>query len=558
MKKIITGYVKKVIINLQKTKKWPAFVLRGRTSAGKPAFDIEKIAIDYPKDEKFGDYSTNVAMVLAPILKMKPLNIADELIRSLGPARDDMNKNFEKIETVAPGYINFYLSKKYLHRTITEINKNKQKHGNSNLGKGIKVNNEFISANPTGPLHLGNGRGGFYGDVLSNVLMKAGHKVIKEYYINDAGEQVIKLGHSVLKDSLAGYQGKYIDELNKKLGKEKDVKKAGEEAAQIVMKKIIKETIGQKMKTNFDSWISERSLYGKKYVNKAIGILKEKNLTREKDGALWLKTTKFGDDKDRVLIKSNGEKTYLASDCGYLLYKIQKGFDKIIEIWGADHHGYVKRFEAAARALGFKGDLRFIIVQLVRLVKNGKEARMSKRAGNVIYIDDLIKEVGHDVARFFFLMYAPDTHMNFDLGLAKERSEKNPVYYVQYAHARICSILRKAKIFRSSASLGQNGQKKPSFSASDLLTHEKELSLMKELSKFPELIEEISQNYEVHKLPHYAVKLADKFHSFYGACRVIDEKNPELTSARLMLINAVRIVLAETLRLIGVNAPNKM
>ena len=270
------------------------------------------------------------------------------------------------------------------------------------------------------------------------------------------------------------------------------------------------------------------------------------------EGAIWLRTTQFGDEKDRVLIKSNGQKTYFASDCGYLLNKIERGFAKIIESWGADHHGYITRFEAAARALGFGGELKFLIVQLVKLVKDGKEVRMSKRAGNVIAIDDLISEVGHDVARFFFLMYSPDTHMNFDLGLAKERSAKNPVFYVQYAHARIASILEKAK------NNIQNTTDDIQNTKLELLIHESELSLLKELNKFPALIEEIANDYNVHKLPQYAIKLADKFHFFYGACKVIDEQNPELSEARLSLINAIKIVLAETLRLIGVEAPEKM
>ena len=286
-----------------------------------------------------------------------------------------------------------------------------------------------------------------------------------------------------------------------------------------------------------------------KYIDRAIDLLKNKKLTYESEEAFWLKTSEFGDDKDRVLIKKDKNKTYFATDCGYILNKKERGFDKIIEIWGADHHGYINRFQAAAEALEFKKEqIKFIIVQLVRLVKDGKEARMSKRAGNVVYIDDLIEEIGHDVTRFFFLMYSPDTHMNFDLGLAKERSQKNPVYYVQYAYARICSILAKVESRKS---------KVESIYLS-LLIHEKELSLIKELNKFPELVEEISSSYEVHRLPQYAIKLADKFHSFYDVCRVIDEENSELTKSRLLLVNAVRIVLSETLELIGVDRPEHM
>lgn len=506
--------------------------------------------MDYPKVEEFGDYSTNIAMVLGKMLKKNPMEIAESL--KLG-FKDLKKPNFEdafdRIEVVAPGYINFYLSQKYLQDKIVEINEQKENFGNSEIGKGEKINNEFISANPTGPLTVGNGRGGFCGDSISQVCRKAGFEVVNEYYVNDAGEQVIKLGHSVLKDSEAAYTGDYIDELNKKFGNLTDIREIGEKSAEIVMDEIIKKVASEKMQIKFDCWFSEKSLYTDGYIDKAIEILKNKNLTKEEDGALWLKTTEFGDDKDRVLVKSNGEKTYFASDCGYILNKMDRDFSKFIEIWGADHHGYIKRFEAAAKALGFSGELRFIIVQLVRLVKDGKEARMSKRAGNVVYIDELIDEVGHDVTRFFFVMYSPDSHMTFDLDLAKERSEKNPVFYAQYAHARIHSILAKVKSLKL---------KVQSDGDLSLLTHEKELSLVKELNKFPELVEEIAKSYEIHKLPYYAIKLADKFHSFYNACKVIDAENPELTSARLNLVNAVKIVLAETLRLIGVSAPEKM
>lgn len=505
-------------------------------------FIVPKELVGFPEPEKFGDYTVTVAMALSKVLKRKPLEIAGE-IKELIKA-----EGFKKIEVVAPGYINFHLSEKYLQDKITEINKEKEKFGNSALGKGITVNNEFISANPTGPLHLGNGRGGFYGDSIGRVLRKAGYAVTNEYYINDAGEQVLKLGHSVLRDSEAVYAGDYIDELNKKFGSISDVKDAGEKSAAAIISEIIKKTAQDKMQIDFDVWFSEKDLYKEKYVEKAIETLKAKKVTYDKDGALWLKTTDFDDDKDRVLIKSDGQKTYVAADCGYILNKIGRGFQRMIEVWGADHHGYISRFKAAAKALGFSGELKFIIVQLVRLVKDGKEVRMSKRAGNVVYIDELIDKVGHDVARFFFLMYSPDTHMNFDLGLAEERSEKNPVYYVQYAHARICSILRKA------------AEEKFKIKEADLslLTHEKELSLIRELNKFPELVEEIAGNYEVHGLPHYAIRLADKFHSFYDACRVIEAANPSLSNARLNLVKAVKIVLAETLSLIGVNAPEKM
>ena len=512
-------------------------------------YEISEVDVDYPKVEAFGDYTTNVAMVLVRTLKKNPIEIADNLKNQI-LKRSFRKEFFEKIEIVKPGYMNFYLSKEYLQEKVREINEKEDKFGESKIGKGMRVNNEFISANPTGPLHLGNGRGGFFGDVIGKVLKKVGYENTNEYYVNDAGEQLLKLGHSVLKDEEASYSGEYIDELNEKFSKIKDIKEIGEKSAKIVLDEIIKKTVKEKMEINFDSWISEKKdLVDSGYIEKAIEKLKKEKLTFEKDGAMWLETTKFGDDKDRVLIKKDGQKTYFASDCGYILNKIERKFEKIIEVWGADHHGYISRFRAATKAFGFKGELKFIIVQLVRLVKNGKEARMSKRAGNVVYMDELIEDVGLDAVRFFFLMYDANTHMTFDLDLAKERSEKNPVYYVQYAHARICSILEKAKDLSFELNKKEN---------LILLTHQKELSLIRELNKFPELIEEVAKSYEVHKLPYYAIKLADKFHSFYNDCKVLDDENPELTSARLNLINAVRIVLEEVLRLLGVSVPNKM
>lgn len=516
-------------------------------------FELSKISVEHTKDEQFGDYMTNIAMVLAKELKKNPMEIADDLVTSLnGSIGKD---TFNKIEAVKPGYINFYLAPKYFQEKVKEINEQENHFGDLKVGEGAKVNNEFISANPTGPLHLGNGRGGFFGDAITKVLKKAGFEVINEFYVNDAGVQVEKLGHSVLKDQDAVYSGDYIDELNAKYASLGDVIEVGKKSAAEILEKIIKKTVEEKMKIDFDEWMSEQKLKDEKYDERAIQMLKDKGLTYESEGATWIKTTEFGDDKDRVLVKSDGRNAYIAGDCGYMLNKIKRGFSRLIMGLGADHHGYISRLKAVAKALGFVGDFNIIVYQLVRLVKDGKEVRMSKRAGNVVYIDDLIDEVGHDVARFFFLMYSPDTHMNFDLGLAKEQSQKNPVFYVQYAHARICSILGKAHSAEPCLPAGRRGAHSVKLG---LLTHEKELSLIRELDKFPELVEEISRSYEVHKLPHYALKLADKFHSFYDECRVIDEENPELSGARLSLAKAVRIVLAETLRLVGVSAPEKM
>ena len=559
MKHKIEQLIRSGIEALQANGAWADFVV--------PAIEVTR-----PKSESFGDYTSNIALVLAKLVGRSPMEIASVLQGEISrQARNDSgevqgeesktqgdnnetqnvadNNEIEKIEVVAPGYINVTLSEKYFSGIVETVLREKDAFGASDIGKGVKMNNEFISANPTGPLTVGNGRGGFFGDTLSNLLKKAGFEVTNEYYVNDAGEQVLKLGHSVLKDEQAVYGGEYIEVLHQKFGAvSEDVRVVGEQSAQYVLDEYIKKTVTEKMQVSFDVWMSEKKLFEEGFVDKAIAVLKEKNHTFEVDGALWFRSTDFGDDKDRVLVKSDGSMTYFASDCGYIIQKMDRGFTELIEIWGADHHGYINRFKAAAQALGLQSEVHFLIVQLVKVMKDGKEVRMSKRAGNVVLIDDLIDSVGHDVTRFFFLMYAPNTHMNFDLGLAEEHSQKNPVFYVQYAHARIASILQKAT--EANMVLPQ-----------DILRHTwhaKEISLVRALALFPELVAELATSYEMHRLPHYAIALADTFHSFYNECKVIDESNLEVTAMRLQIVAATKIVLAETLRLIGVSAPEKM
>lgn len=505
-------------------------------------FDLGKVTLTRPTDEQFGDYTTNIALAVAKEIGMKPRELAELIVANV------TSPLIVKTEIAGPGHINFYLSDTAYTETLKHVLKEDGRYGNSMQGDGEKVNNEFISANPTGPLHLGNGRGGFYADSLSRVLEKAGYDVTNEYYVNDAGEQVMKLGHSVLRDSEAVYGGEYIEKLAEQLKGETDVRTAGEKAAKIILEEMIQPATKDVMRVRFDQWTSEKQLITDGYIDKALAILKERGKTFEADGALWLRTTEYGDDKDRVLVKQDGSKTYFASDCGYLLNKMERGFTTLIETWGADHHGYISRFKAAAEALGFTGKIHFSIVQLVRLMKDGEEVRMSKRAGNVVGIDELIETVGHDVARFFFVMYSPDTHMNFDLGLAEERSEKNPVFYVQYAYARLSSILRKA----------EESSLKPSTEALNLLVHPKEKLLIRELMAFPELIERMASEKTIHALPQYAIRLADRFHSFYADCQVVDTENVVLSGARLSLIQATKSVLGEALRLIGVSAPEKM
>ena len=513
--------------------------------------------VTFPKDDSHGDYVSSVALSLAGHLKRSPLDIAHALEEQL--SKDDRLKHCT-IEVAPPGYINISLTPEALSDVVAEIGEERNEYGSGVCGNQHKTLLEFISANPTGPLHIGNARGGFFGDTLSRILKKCGGNVSTEYYVNDAGEQVAKLGHSVLKDAEAIYGGEYIDRLNERLAAQQDgvdtadPRAVGEWAGRIVLEEYIQKTVSERMGISFDTFVSEKKdIVEAGYVDRAIALFKEKELTYEEAGALWLRTTMYGDDKDRVLVKANGEKTYFASDCGYLLHKKERGFERIIEVWGADHHGYVVRFRAAAEALGFSRDcVRFTLVQLVRLVKDGKEVRMSKRAGNVVTVDELLDRIDPEVVRFFFLMYSPDTHMNFDMGLAEERSQKNPVFYVQYAHARMASIFRKVEELFGIHLFER-------ITRDEIQLHApKELLLARHLAKFPELLRVAAETNTVHQLPQYAIRLADLFHSFYDACVVLDAENMPVTRSRLALVGATKNVLAETLRLLGISAPEKM
>ena len=504
-----------------------------------------RVLIEEPKEKNYGDYSTNVALTLAK----NPMETAKEIELRI--------KNYElgifdKVDIVKPGFINFFLSKEYLQKQVSEILKNKNKYGDLNIGKKEKINIEFISANPTGPLTLGNGRGGFGGDVLSNALEKAGYNVIREFYINDQGKQI------------------------------KDLKKGlyqGEKRTAAQIQKENQKFITEKLKIKFDVWFSEKSLYKNKEADKILALLKKKKLTYEKEaaptggqGALWFKSTKFGDDKDRVLIKENGEYTYLTSDLAYLKNKFERGFKKLIFFWGADHHGYINRIKAAAEALGYKKEqVDFIIMQLVAIMWTGgggeKEfMKMSKRKGVYVTLEKLINEVGLDAARFFFLARAANSHLIFDLELAKKKSQENPVYYVQYAHARICAILRKfgnSQFPWTQSGLPEglllNSQTNSKFQIPNykLLNHPSELDLIKQLIRFPEIIEDTAKDYQVQRLPQYAIDLAESFHRFYQKCQVISDEK-EKTQARMALISATQIILKNTLNLMGITTPESM
>ena len=535
-------------IRIQLERLWPQIL-------GKVTFAVER-----PKEERFGDYSSNLAMQLAPLLAKNALEIGHQLIKGVvWPAAVD------KVMVVAPGFLNFYLSADWLRRQASLLVKNKR-FGQSDFGHGLKVQVELISANPTGPLHLGNGRGAFTGDTLANVLAAGGYKVQREYYINDTGHQIEILAESVrlrffqqqgIKVTYPDYcyKGEYINDLAKKLKtvnnyKLRNIEKIRERIKERVLKLMmdsIRKFVTKRLKIKFDRWFSEKKLYSRKLTDKIINLFKEKNILYQQEGATYLKTTFFGDDKDRVLLKKDGEPTYFLSDIAYHYDKFAvRKFDKAIDLWGADHYGHQGRMQAALRALGFEGRLDIIIFQLVRLIKGGQEIKMSKRGGTFVTLDELIEEVGADVARFFFLMYAADTHMDFDLDLAREKSEKNPVYYVQYAHARICSIMKKAAPYI---------RKKKNYDPEKLVRKE-ELDLLKEMLKFPEIIEEVAQSYEVHKLPFYAQNLATKFHDFYTNCRVID--NDKLKIKRYELIKLTKFALMKVLALMGISAPERM
>lgn len=534
----IKNLIEKAIKELQKKGIFSDFQI--------PEVKVESVESGVEK-QTYGDYSSAIAIRIRKEAGMSPLNVAEKIKEEVDSWR---LKAFLKIEFKKPGFINFFLSSEYLQKNIKEILKQKEKFGELKIGKNEKINVEFISANPTGPLTLGNGRGGFCGDVLANILNKADFKAKREYYINNTGEQIRRLGHSIIGDSEAVYKGDYVDDLKKKIKTAgKSPEKIGEEAARIILEKMIKPAV-KKMGIKFDFWFSEKSLSKNKETDKILNYLKKKKLTYEKEGALWFKSTQFGDDKDRVLVKADGEKTYITSDAAYLKNKFDRDFDKLIYIWGADHYGYIARVKAMAQALGFdKEKVEMIIMQLVRLLEKGQEVRMSKRKGIYVTLDELIDEVGLDVARFFFLEKAANTHLDFDLSLAKERSSKNPVYYIQYAHARICSILKKLKI--------KTEKLKIKTEKLELLTHLSELNLIKQLIKLPEIIEDTVNDYQVQRIPRYAYNLAESFHQFYRDCRVITD-DERLQEARLSLISATEIVLKNTLDLMGISAPEKM
>ena len=533
-------------------------------SNGWPEITLPECTVEYPRDTKHGDVASNIAMKLAPLIKKSPLAIGKLIIGQINDNPANANR-FARIELVAPGFINFYFHPSFYEQKVKEVIKSGNKYAQTTTGKGKKVILEFISANPTGPLHMGNGRGAFLGDALASVLVWTGHEVIREYYFNDRGEQIELLGKSVTLRYLEQqgekvtypadcYQGEYIKELAREIGKDiqpniKELNTVIKDKALEKMITGIKELITRQLQIVFDVWFSEKSLYSSGAVQQVVQFLQKKDLVYEKEGALWMKTKQAGDDKDRVLRKSSGAETYFLSDIAYHWDKLEKrGADFAINIWGADHHGYVDRLRAGVKAIGHENQLQIILIQLVKLVSKGKEIRMSKRSGTFVTLKELIDEVGSDVARFFFLLHDVNTSMEFDLDLAKERSEKNPVFYVQYAHARICSILQQIKEQNYDFSAGEEGEIE--------LREPAELALAREISKLPQLLEDVVESRAVQHLASYSIELARRFHDFYNQHRVIEKE--QVNSSRWNLIQATKITLRVTLRLLGVSAPEKM
>ena len=527
---------------------------------------IPEVVLELPKEKAHGDYATNMAMQLARVAKKAPRMIAEEIVANF----DKSKASIEKIEIAGPGFINFYMNNSYLTDLIPTILTAGEAYGETTVGNKQKVQVEFVSANPTGDLHLGHARGAAVGDSLSNILQKAGYDVSREYYINDAGNQINNLAKSVEARYLQalgqeaempedGYHGQDIVGIGKRLAEEFGDKYVAmdekerfdffrEYGLKYEMEKLQKDL--EEYRVRFDVWYSETSLYNNGKIDRALEALRNAGHIYEEDGATWFRSTTFGDDKDRVLIKNDGSYTYLTPDIAYHQDKLERGFEKLINVWGADHHGYIPRMKAAIQALGYDKDtLEVEIIQLVHLFKDGEKMKMSKRTGKAVTMRELTEEVGLDAVRYFFAMRSSDTHLDFDLDLAVSQSNENPVYYAQYAHARICSMLRSG----DELNIALDGNY-----ALDYINSEKEIDLLKKLGEFPAAVTEAAEKRIPHRITNYINELAAALHSFYNAEKVLDQDNLEKTKARLALMKAVQITLQNSLKLIGVSAPEKM
>lgn len=527
-----------------------------------------------PRNKQFGDYATNVALLLAKQVGVAPQEVAHRIREHLPPEAEEW---VEKVEIAGGGFLNFYLKRGWTGAVVRQILCQGEQFGTSSLGQGKRVLIEFVSANPTGPLSIGHGRNAVLGDTLARLLTALGYQVEREFYLNDAtnSTQIQNFAHSVLirfRQLLGeqvempeeGYQGEYVMEIAQQILEQHGPEAAESQedtASEPVLTRFenwAKSLILKQQEEDlrdfgvvFDRWFSEQSLHRSGAVQKALQRLREQGYAYEAEGALWLKATCFGDEKDRVLVRANGLPTYLAADVAYHLNKYERGYDWLIDIWGTDHHGYLARMKAAVEALGYDPHtLTILVYQLVRLFRGGELVRMSKRTGDLVTLREVLNEAGKDATRFFYLMRSHDSPLDFDLDLAKRQSEENPVYYVQYAHARICSLLRKAV---------ERGVAFPSVEEADLslLGHETEVALMKRLSELPDEVQFAGLQLAPHRLTAYALDVARAFHLFYTHCRVLGAE-PEVSKARLLLVEATRIVLKNTLHLMGISAPEQM
>ena len=524
-----------------------------------------EIVVEKPKDEKMGDFSTNIGMTLAKSERKNPKTIAESVARHL------KSGDLSKVEVAGPGFINIKMSQEFFLKRLRNAVSQGENFGSSDSGQGTKVMIEFVSANPTGPLHVGHGRGAAVGDCLARIMKKAGYDLSTEYYINDVGNQMNFLGRSTwlryreLKGEAIEfpedhYRGDYIKDIAQEVIDQKGdefLNKPEEEcipffrrfAKDNILKGIEKDL--SEFRVNFDNWFSEESLYEDKSVEKAVDWLKGQGHIYEKDGAVWLKSSAFDDDKDRVIVKQTGERTYFCSDIAYHQNKINRGFKKLINLMGADHHGYVPRMEAVLEAMGYdKKIFKILLVQFVSLLRAGEKVSMSTRSGEFETLADVVSEVGVDATRYFFLMRSSDTHLDFDLELAKKETPDNPVFYIQYAHARICSIFRAAE---------ENGVIWDSSAGVDLapLNEDEEFAIIQAILSFPEIVEKSARALEVHRISHYLLDLVSRFDGYYSRHRVISD-DKSLTQARLFLLDGLRITIRNGFELMGISSPEKM
>lgn len=565
-------------------------------NAGKLTVEIPRIQIDATKDKQHGDYATNIALMLAKPAAMKPRDLADMIVAAL-PA----STSITRVEIAGPGFINFFLSQNAFYSVISDIIAKGKDFGRADVGKGKRVLVEFVSSNPTGPLHVGHGRHAAYGEVVSELLAMMGYDVYREYYVNDAGRQMdilavsvwlryLQLSEETIMFPANAYKGEYVVDIARALrekeghrltrassdlfeglpqdetdGGDKEIyidaviarakELLGESDYQLILQFTLENILAdirndlEEFGVHYENWFSERAFAQTDAIDRDIQILRDKGLVYENDGALWFRSTELGDEKDRVLQRSNGQRTYFANDMAYHFNKFERGFDLAIDIFGSDHHGYVPRMKAAMNALGINADhLTYLLVQFVTLYRGNEQVQMSTRSGSFVTLRELREEVGNDAARFFYVMRKCEQHVDFDLDLAKSQSNENPVYYIQYAHARVCSVLK------------QLTEKNYTYQQSDqyaLLTEPHELQLLSTLSRYPDVIKSAALQYEPHILTNYLRDLATDFHAYYNSHQfLVDDEN--LRNARLTLIVATRQVIANGLTLLGVSAPESM